>query len=121
MNSVKECLLIQREQEKFDLIRKAKKDMLEEISLELNDVEALLLKIKNLLLDEDLKKEIEEQKKAPKINNLTEQKKKEPFSKKEKAIHKEYLNTFSKKKDETLDFEYTLEQIEKKLDDLRRS
>ena len=148
MSGVRECLLVQREQEKLELIRQAKKDLFKEIKDNMKEIKTLVGKLDTFVADENIKKEIKldlerkiEEEKAyelqeavlesveeePEIVKKPVEVKKET-AKKEKP--KEEVKPTPKKapsvsksfeSDETSSFEYTLDQIEKKLSELRSS
>ncbi len=136
MSAVKESLLLQKEQEKLDLIRQAKKDLFEEIETNSKELETLISKLEIMLTDDDLKKEIlkeieqerDEQKKIElkKTNNYqeTQVSKNTQTKKQEKSKSKEILETIKEKpkqkeNTEMNSFEYTLDKIEQKLAKLR--
>ncbi len=61
MNGLKECILLQTDQEKLDLIRQAKKDLFKEITADIKELESLTKQLEVSLVDDDLKKEIQEE------------------------------------------------------------
>lgn len=143
MNNVKECLLVHREQEKLELIRQAKKDLFKEIKDNVKEIKTLITKLDSIMMDDNIKKEIklDLQKRAEeeKISQIQEAaleaikaeaevvekpivvkkeppKKEKPKEEPKPAPKKEFSVS---KSQETNSFEYTLDQIEKKLSELR--
>lgn len=145
MTGVKECLLVQREQEKLELIRQAKKDLFKEIKDNIKEIKTLTSKLDSMMVDDELKKEIkqdlekraEEEKiseiqetvfetveEEPEIIEEPKATKKEPEKPKEEkkpAPKKKLFVSKPVESEETKSFEYTLNQIEKKLSELRSS
>ncbi len=150
MTGVKECLLLQADQEKLDLVRQAKRDLFKEIAEDVKDLEDLSKKLEIMLIDDDLKKEIHdeinkekeeakmealaierEREKAQEIKKLDTERKSEPVvkssvkksvsSKKEKPVEVKEIQELKESKSSGMEsFEYTLDQIEKKLAELKR-
>jgi signal recognition particle GTPase len=136
ISGVKECIIIQRNQEKLELIRQAKKDLFKEITTQTKELNELIKKLETLLVDDELKKEIQQE-----IINERENEKKEREQTKQEQIFKikkereqqttnppkKFFETEPQKKEpetsnkEIKNFEYTLEQIEKKLAELKRN
>lgn len=142
MNGLKECILLQTDQEKLDLIRQAKKDLFKDIASNIKELESLSKKLELLLVDDDLKKEIQEeiQKERELVFQAEKRKAKQNLggvSLKEKSgvegvdfskplgeeVNSEPVFKEREKKQTSSDlskFEYTLNNIEKKLAELKK-
>lgn len=137
MMVIKECLLLQISQEKLELIRQAKKDIITDITKQLIETNELIAKLENILIDEELKKELledikkeKEKKEREKQEYLKQQElKKEIEEQKQKrtakeSSKKETTKKIADKKTEIKEqdinlFEYTLNKIEQKLFELK--
>ena len=153
MSGVKECMLLQSEEEKLELIRQAKKDLFKEISSEIKHLQDASKRLESLLIDDDLKKEIhkeieeeknrEEELERQKQEILAKRIKeaeavKKVMSKPEKPVLKPQVPVSKptppptppkkrapkdfvvEKPSELVSFEYTLDQIERKLAELKK-
>ncbi len=128
IGGVKECLIIQREQEKLDLIRQAKKDLFKEIKDEIKELKDLTSKLDAILLDDDLKKEVKKElEEEVEIEKNIFIKKKTPspsksFSTNKKHVRPRKRKSFEKPAEPRTEksFEYTLDQIEQKLAELKK-
>ena len=147
ISAVKQNLIIQGEEEKLELIRQAKKDLFNEIKNEFKQLESLLAKFDDLLVDDELKKsvkkEAKEEKERAKIlpkedfSVISEPSKPKPS--KEDIVHTKKSSSKSasfekkpekkvepprvepqKESSQTSSFDYTLDQIEKKLSELKK-
>lgn len=144
MNGLKECILLQTDQEKLDLIRQAKKDLFKDIASNIKELESLTKKLEVLLVDDELKKEIQEEihqekeavfeeqkRKAQKVSNAANFKEKRVSDVKQDSSFDEKMpskasNSFAddltktQSSSELSKFEYTLNNIEKKLAELKK-
>lgn len=110
--NIKECLLLQLNQEKLELIRQSKKDIIAEITNQIKELNKLINELDLILTDEEIKKEIE--KETQPINTKTTQTKKQTTQKQPTQPTK----ITSQEKIDIL--EYTLNKIEQKLQELKQ-
>ncbi len=115
MSVAKECIVAHEKQKKIDEIRELKKEVFKDLLSLLKRLESKTSILENMLMTEDLKKEILDERK-------TQKKTTSPSTKKPVAEPKKEVSFSTKDaKEDVEQFEYTLEQIEKKLAELRKS
>ncbi|MCC7575055.1 hypothetical protein KO361_05685 [Candidatus Woesearchaeota archaeon] len=120
ISSIKECLLLQGEHEKLVLIRQAKKDLFNEITKSSKELEELTKALEQILTPDELtqgiKQSIEREQRTTKKEYDYEE------TIKPKKINEELKRNITKTRTlDLLDFEYTLQNIEKKLADIKRN